>query len=651
MSDFSYQIFPLEPIIKIYKSRRFLYDKREYKNPNKPQEIDFVLDLQKTEKPPSPNQIYVIDNSIDKRKEQDIFYEILTNPYEYITLQNINTISKIAHKLDNIKIENEGSVVIRGKSFIPVANDPESIYSLRYQLMSILGTFDLISESTDKQRYLSFEVVGSEQIKGNSLKPLTDFAEICEQFRANKVPYRIPNEYYCYYDSLSEEKIEKIENPLKENRGLDVHQYMKNIHNTSDIRDITRTIKYKSDLVYIRDVLPSSSELSITHRLYVDLVAAISVLKDKKHIVCYLPNIFFDVTVEILYLFSHFFSTTSYYRSEISDPTSMGGFVVFRDYQGIPSNILKDLYRLVDEWEKNNGKFVSNIAHFQDGISDEFTEFISSSIRRTKQQILTKQKQINKLKKHLENIKSEDKKEQDDEIDQILKQNIQASINWCHTYGIKINPIYEDIGDRLLTPTEHILKLFPYEKNVNMNDLWISDQGMFSITKPKEAELITSLITNHIRKNPKKVVITDATANVGGNAINFAKYFGFVNAVEISPLHCKIIDHNLKAYKRRNTKVYCQSYVEIANTIKQDIVYIDPPWGGVSYRIKKRINLFLSGESISSIINRIRHRAELFAVKGPINLDLQTLVTETNMKTFVVYKVRNYLLVILKPQL
>ena len=44
------------------------------------------------------------------------------------------------------------------------------------------------------------------------------------------------------------------------------------------------------------------------------------------------------------------------------------------------------------------------------------------------------------------------------------------------------------------------------------------------------------------------LVITDANSNMGGNAINFAKNFKFVNSVEILPFHCDILRNNLNVY-------------------------------------------------------------------------------------------------------
>ena len=81
-------------------------------------------------------------------------------------------------------------------------------------------------------------------------------------------------------------------------------------------------------------------------------------------------------------------------------------------------------------------------------------------------------------------------------------------------------------------------KLFPkMNNNLNENKELLSDDvGRYSISLPKDAEIITSLIDYHIKKmqlSIENLIITDSTAGIGGNSISFSKKFKFVNSIEI----------------------------------------------------------------------------------------------------------------------
>ena len=106
--------------------------------------------------------------------------------------------------------------------------------------------------------------------------------------------------------------------------------------------------------------------------------------------------------------------------------------------------------------------------------------------------------------------------------------------------------------------------------------------------------------------------------------------------------------NNIDVYMRKNVKVYCDDYLDICHRIKQDVIFIDPPWGGSEYRSKVKMDLFLSGEPLSAVLNRLSKYAYLIVVKTPCNLDLGSIFCESYFKSFSVHKIRNYLLLIFK---
>ena len=164
---------------------------------------------------------------------------------------------------------------------------------------------------------------------------------------------------------------------------------------------------------------------------------------------------------------------------------------------------------------------------------------------------------------------------------------------------------------------------FPKIANVDVKSLKMTNVSVYSMILPERAEYISDLIKERLKTND--LIITDATANVGGNTINFAYNFKKVNAVDIEPLNCKLLKHNLEQYKLLNkVDIICKDYLDIMKDLKQDVVYFDPPWGGKSYHKKNKFNLFLSGIAIVEIINKLKGKAKLVIMYMPFNFDFES---------------------------
>ena len=136
-----------------------------------------------------------------------------------------------------------------------------------------------------------------------------------------------------------------------------------------------------------------------------------------------------------------------------------------------------------------------------------------------------------------------------------------------------------------------------------------------------------------MKKEVKGLTITDATAGVGGDTLCFAQQFKKVNAVELVPLHCAIISHNLSVYKkRRKVDHLCANYVDVVglyrpwpgNPVTQNVIYFDPPWGGPTYKTRRTVLLKLDNVPLFHIIWHILfyNRADYIFVKAPKNVDL-----------------------------
>ena len=194
-------------------------------------------------------------------------------------------------------------------------------------------------------------------------------------------------------------------------------------------------------------------------------------------------------------------------------------------------------------------------------------------------------------------------------------------------------------------------KYFEIVNNIDKNKLQISDIGKYSISTPKHAKLINFIIEKYYPKKQKTITITDATANVGGNTIAFGKTVKHVNAVEIIPEHCKMLKNNVSVYKLKNVDVHCGNYLNIMNKLKQNVVFIDPPWGGRDYKKHKSLKLYLYTDNekkvvLEDVINKIKD-VELVVLKVPYNFDFINFYQKIKYTKIVTYNLKKFMILVI----
>ena len=140
------------------------------------------------------------------------------------------------------------------------------------------------------------------------------------------------------------------------------------------------------------------------------------------------------------------------------------------------------------------------------------------------------------------------------------------------------------------------------------------------------------------------LTITDATANIGGNTISFYLNGFTVNAVEKDELTCQILKHNLNVYKLPIDSVHCCDYLSIYKDLKQDVVFLDPPWGGPDYKKINQLDLYLGENPPINIIDICaglfeEKKVSLIALKLPINYNLSGLLTRLPKIYFLTQKI------------
>ena len=186
------------------------------------------------------------------------------------------------------------------------------------------------------------------------------------------------------------------------------------------------------------------------------------------------------------------------------------------------------------------------------------------------------------------------------------------------------------------------------ENEEDYDNLQIDSIGKYSITVPKIADLITDIIYSVVKT--KDIVITDCTSGVGGNVISFANKFKHVNAIEISKERFDMLENNINVYKLTNVICLNVNCLDIIFTLKQDLIFIDPPWGGRDYKEKQNLRLNLGNIGIEKLSNMFLNNkiCNYVVLKLPTNYDLNYLRnTIDEDKRIIINKLNKMLLIII----
>ncbi len=186
-----------------------------------------------------------------------------------------------------------------------------------------------------------------------------------------------------------------------------------------------------------------------------------------------------------------------------------------------------------------------------------------------------------------------------------------------------------EIKNELLPYNEELFKkLFPNKPKLDYSQLQLSTLGKYSITPYNVGTEMSKIIRSHITK--QKAVITEATANVGGFVFALTNDFDKVNAVEILKFNCDILENNVNVYKlNKKVDIICKDYLEVMDDLKQDVVFIDPPWGGKNYRQHKLLNLFLGNKPLHIIVESLMKK-NIVVIKVPYNFNFKKIFQLSN---------------------
>ena len=210
----------------------------------------------------------------------------------------------------------------------------------------------------------------------------------------------------------------------------------------------------------------------------------------------------------------------------------------------------------------------------------------------------------------------------------------------CEVEGVSFARYIRDMDAQKRQKIEGKREYFFSEVSPSLRcQIQMDEEASYSVTEMTLAEETSQLILDTLGwSSPSTCTITDATACVGGNTVNFARHFSKVVAVECNPTRARFLQHNVNLLCHSgsttatstthqppscNVEVHCADYTAATLTLnKTDVVFFDPPWGGESYADRcKPVDLFLSGKPLVEICNSLAtcQRTRFIVLKVPFN--------------------------------
>ena len=146
----------------------------------------------------------------------------------------------------------------------------------------------------------------------------------------------------------------------------------------------------------------------------------------------------------------------------------------------------------------------------------------------------------------------------------------------------------------------------------------LDNEGWFSVTPEKIAE--------HIADKCSCDVVIDAFCGIGGNSIQFALKSQHVIAIDIDPVRLECARQNAAIYgvEDRISFILGDFFV-LAPSLKADVVFLSPPWGGPEYIKAEVFDLEtmikpVSGRVIFEVASKITPNIVFFL---PRNVDME----------------------------
>lgn len=159
--------------------------------------------------------------------------------------------------------------------------------------------------------------------------------------------------------------------------------------------------------------------------------------------------------------------------------------------------------------------------------------------------------------------------------------------------------------------------LSKYDDGIKMDNA----ETWYSITP----EAISKTVA--FRLEPENLVI-DGFCGIGGNSLSFAKYCKVI-AIDVKTRNLEVCERNKYIYNiSENLECICGNFVNLAPLLKSDVVFIGPPWGGLSYMTSNyNVNNMGNTFNLKKLLYVCKRVATKIIVCLPKNCDFVQLIS------------------------
>ncbi|XP_017295426.1 trimethylguanosine synthase [Kryptolebias marmoratus] len=151
-------------------------------------------------------------------------------------------------------------------------------------------------------------------------------------------------------------------------------------------------------------------------------------------------------------------------------------------------------------------------------------------------------------------------------------------------------------------------------------------EGWFSVTPERIAEHIALRVEQSFSGSQ---LVIDAFCGVGGNAIQFALTGKRVLGVDIDSVRLDMARHNAAVYNVADRIDFLQGdFLQLAPSLRGDVVFLSPPWGGPDYLSAKVFDIRTMMEPDGfKIFNQAKQISDNIVYFLPRNADVDQVVS------------------------
>ena len=201
---------------------------------------------------------------------------------------------------------------------------------------------------------------------------------------------------------------------------------------------------------------------------------------------------------------------------------------------------------------------------------------------------------------------------------------------------------YEDVRIVASRPLGAVDRLFCDLSRSLRERIQLDNVAAFSVTEMRVADKISQLLLSMASCGGVDVAndgikIIDAFSCIGGNVLSFCKFFDHVVAIELDPERFKMLRHNVEVVWAEWTsgtmrQMHCADCIDVLSrdNVCASIVFLDPPWGGMTYSKEESIeDFYISGKrSLREFVQGLGARFPIVALRLPVNYDVTSLAAD-----------------------